>query len=198
MKTFKCRWSKDGNEFIGNWTVKDRHEFEDDLKKMGGQLIEILEEKDIEATKPKIIQAQAPQKVDIPVKVQEGMPTIKIRKYRVNNNLAATIILDKDESLFFSVERVYLYEPRAIRRNVGVRLRVTKGVSVYTGQGESHSEMRNTDNGILTLTNQRLLYRGKFKNLSISLDKIVQIDPSPMSVMIQKRGKGKEFIFHHH
>jgi hypothetical protein len=44
METFKYRWKKGGQEFIGTWTKQRRDELEQDVKNRGGELIEILGE----------------------------------------------------------------------------------------------------------------------------------------------------------
>jgi hypothetical protein len=107
------------------------------------------------------------------------------------------VILKKDEEVLCSIPNIYLYEPRAIRVNTGVRVRVPliKGVSVYKGQGESHPEMRNTDKGTLIVTNKRFIYYATFKNITIDLKKIVQIDPCAMAICVYKEGREKSYYF---
>lgn len=205
MKIFKCRWRNGNNEHVGTWTIENRTLLEADIRKMGGELIEIIEETEKVSESPRKspqvgISSRILNKEDrdnqsrnttdsIFNKISSGLVKIK------STTSESSLILLKDEKVFCSLKDIYLYEPRAIRVNSGVRVRVplVKGVSVYTGQGESHPEMRNTDKGTMVITSKRFFYYGRFKNITMTLNKIVQIDHHPAAICLYKEGREKNF-----
>jgi len=113
------------------------------------------------------------------------------------------IILKHDEKIYCAIPDVHLKEPRAIRIShggyAGPSIRIAKGISFHVGRfgssSESHQEIRNIDKGILTITNQRLVFSGAMKTVSINLEKIIQIDPFSDGVSLHKEGREKTQYF---
>jgi len=81
------------------------------------------------------------------------------------------------------VEKSELHEPRSVREfkggSRGVSVRVAKGVSVrlgnFKGQSESHEEMRHIDDGVLILTNKRIIFSATTRSSNIDLRKILDL-----------------------
>ncbi len=88
-----------------------------------------------------------------------------------------------------------MLEPRAVRTGgyVGPSFRVAKGVYLRVGgfQSESHDELRNIDQGTLTLTNKRLVFSGNKRMVNIDLRKIVSIEPYSDGIGLKREGKEK-------
>ncbi|MDD5447863.1 MAG: SHOCT domain-containing protein [Actinomycetota bacterium] len=55
--------------------------------------------------------------------------------------------------------------------------------------------MRNIDKGVLTLTNQRLVFSGEKRTLNIDLAKIISIQPFKDGIAIRREGKEKTQYF---
>lgn len=91
-----------------------------------------------------------------------------------NQNIDSPAILKSKEHLVWG-EQSRLDEPRAVRHYGGTSLRVAKGVRIHMGQSESHQEMRQIDNGYLTLTNKRLIFSGEKRSSNIDLRKIMNV-----------------------
>jgi len=113
------------------------------------------------------------------------------------------VILKNNEKVYCAISGVILKEPRAVRVThggyAGPTVRIAKGVSFHLGSfgssSQSHQEIKTIDKGILTLTNQRLIFSGAMKTISISIDKIVQIDPFVDGISLHKEGREKTQYF---
>jgi hypothetical protein len=107
-------------------------------------------------------------------------------------------MLEKGEKIILD-EKTRLFEPRAIRRNVGigVRSRVTKGISLgtWTSQGESHQEWRKIDTGRIVLTNERIIFNGAIEHRIISVDKVISMHPYTDGIEIGSKSRSKSMIF---
>lgn len=102
----------------------------------------------------------------------------KFKKGEVPNlsdmQIDSPVILTSKEHFIWS-ESSQLHEPRAIRNHKGASIRVAKGAYIHLGQSESHQEMRHIDNGILTLTNKKLVFNGGQRSSNIELKRIMNI-----------------------
>ena len=102
-------------------------------------------------------------------------------KLPVIESLNLKIILKPNEVIHHYSEAL-LKEERAVRHSSGTRFRVMKGVWVGGGQSHSIGELTNIDNGLLILTNQRLIFNGILRNSEHKLDKINIVDEVNLSL----------------
>lgn len=113
------------------------------------------------------------------------------------------VILKKNERAVLVLSGISLLEPRAVRKTRGAyggpTIRVAKGVSFRLGgvqaTSESHEELRNIDQGVLTLTNKRLIFTGKKRTTNINLGKILAIEPYKDGIGSQRENKQKTEYF---
>jgi hypothetical protein len=96
---------------------------------------------------------------------------------------------------------VALYENRAVRAyQSGPRLytRIMPGVSISTGSSghsKSHDEMTFVADGVLTLTNQRLVFIGVGESRTIPLDKVISIQSAPNGMIVSVESRTKNMWF---
>lgn len=113
------------------------------------------------------------------------------------------VILKKNERALLFLSDVALWEPRAVRQTKGAyggpTFRIAKGVSFKVGSfqshSESHEELRTIDQGILTLTNKRLVFTGTKRTTNIDLRKIISIEPYKDGIASQRENKQKTEYF---
>ncbi len=113
------------------------------------------------------------------------------------------VILKKNERALLFLSDVALWEPRAVRQTRGAyggpTFRVAKGVSFKVGsfqsRSESHEELRTIDQGILTLTNKRLVFTGTKRTTNIDLRKVISIEPYKDGIASQRENKQKTEYF---
>lgn len=113
------------------------------------------------------------------------------------------IILKPQEQLRVVLPRISLLEPRAVTEGGGFyggpTIRVAKGLSfrlgAAAGRSESHEELRNVDQGVLTLTNRRLVFSGKKRTLNIGLMSIVSMEPFKDALAVRREGREKTQYF---
>ena len=107
--------------------------------------------------------------------------------------------MKKKEELQLALPNISLLEPRAVRTGGygGPSFRVAKGVYFRVGgfRAESHEELRNIDQGTLTLTNKRLVFSGTKRTINIDLRKIVSVEPYSDSIALRREGKEKTQYF---
>ena len=105
----------------------------------------------------------------------------------MTSNVNANVLLKPDEKVYASI-LTNLFEPRSIRQGggQGVSIPVFKGIYYHLGgfKAESHEEIRPIDSGVLTITNQRLIFTGKNKSLDIGLGKITTIEPYSDTIVL--------------
>ena len=105
------------------------------------------------------------------------------------------ILLKKNEELILSFPKISLWEPRSVTRggSAGTSIRVAKGLRVRVGgfQAESHEELRNIDQGTLTLTDKRIVFSGTKRTTSVPLTKIISMEPYNDAISIRREGKEK-------
>jgi hypothetical protein len=94
---------------------------------------------------------------------------------------------------------ISLSEPRAVRTGAygGPSIRVAKGVyfRVDGFKAQSHDEMKNVDQGIIILTNTRIVFSGSKRTVNISLGKIISIEPYSDAIALRREGKEKTQYF---
>lgn len=113
------------------------------------------------------------------------------------------IILKKDEKPIIAIPNIELREPRSVRTSSGTyggpTFRISKGVSFRLGgansRSVSHEEIQKVDEGILTITNKRLVFSGQMKTLNYKLEKIISVTPFMEGVGIQRDNKQKMEYF---
>jgi hypothetical protein len=119
--------------------------------------------------------------------ISHALPTVR-----------TSVILKPGEFAFYSAYSV-LFETRAVRHyqagHTGFRL--AKGVYIGGSRGRSTSsqEWSKIDSGILTVTNERLIFDGGGADHSVVLSKILSADSSLNGVEISVEGRGKSMIF---
>lgn len=109
------------------------------------------------------------------------------------------IILKKGEELQLVLPGISLLEPRVVRMGGygGPSIRVAKGIYFRVGgfRAESHEELKNIDQGTLTLTTKRLVFAGNKRTVNIDLRKIISIQPYSDAIAIRRSGKQKTEYF---
>jgi len=130
----------------------------------------------------------------------------KLREGQISVNLIGAeppVVLKRGEELRVVLPNISLIEPRSVRTGRafygGPSIRVAKGIRLRTGmvkgRGESHEELRNIDQGILTLTTKRLIFSGEKNSLTIALTKIVSMEPFKDGVAIRREDRQKTQYF---
>lgn len=110
----------------------------------------------------------------------------------------STLFLKDGEKAFFC-ERVELMEPRAVRTGTGNRVgfRVARGVWVSTGTStsESNDVWKRLDEGMLTITNRRIVFDGQMGTRNLDLAKLVSVSPRAdgIEVAVENRQKSSGF-----
>jgi hypothetical protein len=105
------------------------------------------------------------------------------------SNVSGNILVKPDEKIYASI-LTNLFEPRSIRvggaQGFSIPVPVLKGIYYHLGgfKAESHEEIRPIDSGVLTVTNQRLVFTGKTISLDIGLDKIISIEPFTDAIVL--------------
>jgi hypothetical protein len=121
---------------------------------------------------------------------------IKARKSLIP--ITTVVLLRKGEKAYLEGNTTLL-ETRAIRYHTrgGMGFRVMKGVYVggASGTSESKDEWRVIDKGILTLTNERLIFDGDKEDRVIPLKKIISVKTSLDSIEISAETRKKSMLF---
>jgi len=117
----------------------------------------------------------------------------------VNPLTKSHVVMNTNERLVFAIPNVIFSEPRAVRETTGIyggpSVRITKGLSWRMGgfkaKSESHEELKNIDQGTLTITNKKLVFTGSIKNTSTEFKKILSVEPYSDGFCIHRDGKQK-------
>jgi len=121
-----------------------------------------------------------------------------VKKNKALPTIDSSLLLEKNEKAFLEEQTVF-FEPRSIRKTggSGIGFRIAKGVYVggYSGQAESHQEWRLIDERMVTLTDNRVIFRGSKENKTIPLNKIISITNTLESIEISIDGKVKPVAF---
>lgn len=110
----------------------------------------------------------------------------------------STLFLKDGEQAFFC-EKVELMEPRAMRTGTGNRVgvRVARGVWVSTGTSTSETTdvWKRLDEGMLTITNRRIVFDGQMGTRNLELAKLVSVSPrvDGIEVAVENRQKSSGF-----
>jgi hypothetical protein len=107
------------------------------------------------------------------------------------------------EEVLCALPNSTLHEPHAVREYVGgsrgTSIRIMKGVSFrvggYAGHSESHDELRQQDQGNFVITNQRVIFCGEKRTVTIEIDKIISTDTYTDGLRINKDGRDKPYVF---
>jgi hypothetical protein len=139
---------------------------------------------------------------------QRGLEILleKIKSGKIHQQFIAgelPLELSPEEKPSVILPYIALLEPRAVRISRsnwgGPSFRVTKGLWFRTGNSystsESHEELRLVDNGTLAVTNQRLVFVGKFRTVNVKLNKIVGVDVYEDAIGLHFEGKEKARYF---
>ena len=113
------------------------------------------------------------------------------------------VILKKNEKALLFWSDISLWEPRVIRQTKGSyggqTFRAAKGVSfkvgTFSSHSESHEELMTIDQGILTLTNKRLVFTGTKRTNNIDLNKIISMEPYRDGIASRRENKQKTEYF---
>jgi hypothetical protein len=114
-----------------------------------------------------------------------------------------SISFDSGETLLGSVPKTTLQLPRAVRTSRGAyggpSVRLAKGVSVrfagYGSTSESHDEIRPADQGTLVVTDQRLIFIGVSRTISVPLEKVISVEAYSDALALHRQGKEKAEFF---
>jgi hypothetical protein len=166
-------------------------------KDYGDQVLSLREWKTIEAGGMSDAKQGEVDRLDWLEKLSNGGESVKFIQ------VPPPVILKKDEKAICVIPEVTLKESRAVRMThggyAGPSIRIAKGMSFRLGRfgstSESHQQIRDIDKGILTLTNQRVVFSGGFKTISLSLDKVISIDPFSDGISLHKEGREKTQYF---
>lgn len=117
--------------------------------------------------------------------------------------VSSPVILKKNEEAYLSLPNITLSEPRAVRvsksAGTGASFRVTKGIAVHSGGGQSksvsHEEIMAIDNGTFVITNKRVIFVGSKKTVNIDLTKILAMNIYKDGISIQRENKQKVEYF---
>jgi hypothetical protein len=103
------------------------------------------------------------------------------------------VMLKRGENLIISLLGISLIEARSIRKGSygGPSIKIAKGLYFRVGgfQAQSQEELKVLDQGIITLTNKRVVYSGSKKTVDIPLTKITSLQPYSDAISIVREGK---------
>jgi hypothetical protein len=117
------------------------------------------------------------------VNTQRAFPTVDL----------AAMIAKKGEFGLIN-DRANLYELRAHRQSVGVRVRVAKGVSVGKRVYISKDHLDRTAVGTVTLTNQRLLFVSTAKTITVQIANIIAAQAGRGSLQIHSEKRQRPIV----
>jgi hypothetical protein len=125
----------------------------------------------------------------------------------VSIKLVPTVSADLDlrggEEIILTLSDTNVCEPRPVRIShgsyLGSSVRIAKGLYLHSGSSrgvsESHDELRTVDNGILSVTNQRIIFIGPIKTISTKLEKVLSVKGYKDGIRVHLEGKGKPELF---
>jgi hypothetical protein len=109
------------------------------------------------------------------------------------------IFLQKNEKAILESENSYLQETRAVRKTSGggAGIRVAKGVTVGKFASTSHSQqqLKVIDQGVLTITNKRIIFTGSEETRDIPISKIAKAVLTGKNLEINATNRKKSMIF---
>jgi hypothetical protein len=131
--------------------------------------------------------------------LKEGKTSIKF----IMESGSSQVILKENEELQMVLPKIRLWESRTVTTSTGgyggPSFRVAKGVYFRVGafgaQSQSHEELKEVDQGLLTLTNKRLLFTGAKRTSEYNLAKIISIEPYKDGIAVRTSGRSKVQYF---
>jgi hypothetical protein len=135
---------------------------------------------------------------DMLIDIKEGK--IKPMKFIYANS---PIILKTNEEPVIVLPNIELREPHSVRQSFGSyggpSFRRAKGVNwrieAFGARSESLEELRLIDEGILTVTNKRLVFTGTKRIIDISITRIITVDPCTDGISVKTSGRAKVQYF---
>lgn len=107
----------------------------------------------------------------------------------------APVLLRPWERVVLCLYGIVLREPKRVSRGLygGPSFHLGKGVSFRLGafQAEGHDELDDADQGTLVLTNQRLVFAGELRSMTVELAKVSAVDSDYDSITIHRPGKDR-------
>jgi tetratricopeptide (TPR) repeat protein len=116
---------------------------------------------------------------------------------KLNAGVPANIALQSGEGLVGVFPETTLVKPRAVREwhgaYAGPSIRIAKGfwmrLGGSAGHSESHDELRAIDTGTLVFTDERLVFVGSMRSISIPLEKLISVEGSSDALLVHREGK---------
>lgn len=101
------------------------------------------------------------------------------------------IVIQKSEQCYFRIDSVKWHELKSLRQKPShyiSNMKVLKGFYLNSpSQKSSHyTSLKYIDSGTLHLTNKRIIFTGKYRNLNIRFDKILKLNPQSDGIEIDK------------
>ncbi len=136
--------------------------------------------------------------------IQLWLTKISSGKVKINViGAESPVLLKNGEEALCVLPGITLKEPRSVRKSSGSyggpSFRVAKGVSIRLGRfgstSESHQEIRDIDEGTIILTNEKLIFAGGLKTITVALNKVLQIDPFSDGIGLHREGREKTQYF---
>jgi len=155
-----------------------------------------------------IDKSQPPSQADRIIMTDRAIDILREGKINLRfQGIDSPVTPQKNEEIKFVLPNITFLESRSVRTGTAVyggpTFRVAKGVSFRlggaSGSSTSHEELRPIDSGVLTFTNQRIVFSGRLRTASIQLGKIIIVEPysslSYEGVSIQRENNSKMQYF---
>lgn len=119
-------------------------------------------------------------------------------------NIAAPILLGKDEAVLWSYDGVTMWQEKIKKEFVGghsgFTFRIVKGVNYRTGSFKGHpvehSYMDNAGTGTLYITNKHIIFHSSERSAKIPYKKIIGLNPYQDGMGVQQDGaNAKKLVF---
>jgi len=133
-----------------------------------------------------IDKSQPPSQADKIIMTDRAIEILREGKINLRfQGVDSPVTPQKNEEIKFVLPNISLLESRSVRTGKaiygGPTFRVTKGVSFRlggaSGSSTSYDELKTIDNGILTFTNQRIVFSGRMRTVGIQLREIIAVEP---------------------
>jgi hypothetical protein len=128
----------------------------------------------------------------------------KLRLYWKIENLPLSviepdIIIQKSEQCYFKIDSVKWHELKSLRQKPSHYNSNTKAIKKFylnsvSQKSNNYYSLKYIDSGSLYLTNKRIIFIGKYKNLNIRFDKILKLNPESNGLEIDKETIKSVFI----
>lgn len=109
------------------------------------------------------------------------------------------VLLKRGERILLVLDRIALRESRSVSTGVygGPSIRIAKGVSFRLGgfRAQSHDELKEIDQGVLVLTNKRLIFAGSLRSVDVNLSKLTSVETYSDAIAIGRVGKQRTEYF---